>query len=908
MVRASTLLLLVLGCTVPRVVAQTAVEVRGVVTDETGGLIVGAAVTLTGERGAKTSATTNQEGRYRVVTGSPGKMTLTVEATGFALSTRTITVAGAGSTTIDVKLRVAINEVVDVRGGLVGVSLDSEQNLSGIRLSGRALEALPDDPESLLMALRLLAATTGTRLDLVAFYVDGLPLTQRLPPKDVIQSVRINANPFSAEFAEPGASRVEILTKPASEHYHGNGRIDFNDARLNSPNPFEPNRANYQTRTFEGYIGGPIVRNRWGFLAYGGRWAQDDNVVVNATPIDPVTLQPQSLRLNVAAPTSTTSYSFKTDVRVMENHTAAVEYGRTEQVRRTAGLHSGFDLPERAYTGESSEQTASFWVTSAFPTVLNELRARVSRNHLLDQAAIATPAVLVLEAFNAGGNQDALFREDTTDRARLANVTTFAGSAHSIRVGAQVDVVRLAQVDRANFNGTFIFGSDVVRDRFGNPVASVNGEPSVISGLDLYRLVLAGAPGYRPSQFSIVNGDPAVALSIAEAAWFAQDDWRAAPRLTISYGIRHEIQQYGAVRMRFAPRGGLAWAPTADGNSAVRGGVGFFYTQIPHQLFSDALRLDGHHGQRLVVERPEFFPRVPDALPGVQDLTATIRTQSPDLTLPMTLVSTLSYDRRLVGSLFGSIGYTWRRGTDLLRTRNIGISTEPRIMVPNALTLQFESTGRSTAHEVNASVSGNIGPEVTLYGSYGFTRAMQDTDDLYSVPADSSNLAAEWGAAPVPQHRVSFGGTINLPGDFAVYPFITWTSALPFNITSGNDTNFDSVFTDRPSLAQVGQAGAVATPFGLFNPNPRPGEALVPRNFGIGPTLFTVDVTAAKTFGWRIGPTPSSHRTTISVSVSNLLNHTNYAPFNGVLTSSFFGTANRALNKRRVTLSARYDF
>ena len=191
-----------------------------------------------------------------------------------------------------------------------------------------------------------------------------------------------------------------------------------------------------------------------------------------------------------------------------------------------------------------------------------------------------------------------------------------------------------------------------------------------------------------------------------------------------------------------------------------------------------------------------------------------------------------------------------------------------------------------------------------MFGSYGFTRAMQDTDDLYSVPADSANLAAEWGAAPVPQHRVSFGGSINLPDDYAIYPFVTWTSALPFNITSGNDTNLDSVFTDRPSFAQAGQAGAVATPFGVFNPNPRPGEAVIPRNFGIGPTNFTFDVTAAKTFVAYKGLTPSSHRATILLSVSNLLNHTNYAPFNGVLTSPFFGTANRALNKRRVTLSA----
>jgi hypothetical protein len=160
-------------------------------------------------------------------------------------------------------------------------------------------------------------------------------------------------------------------------------------------------------------------------------------------------------------------------VQVKQNHTAAVEYAQNEQVRHTAGLQSGFDLPERAYTGELREQTASFWVTSAFPTVLNELRARVSRNRLEDRAVTATPAVVVLEAFNAGGNQDALFREDATDTTRVSNVTTFARSTHSIRVGAQTDFVRVEQVDRANFNGTFTFGSDVARDQFGSPIAGV---------------------------------------------------------------------------------------------------------------------------------------------------------------------------------------------------------------------------------------------------------------------------------------------------------------------------------------------------------------------------------------------------------------------------------------------------
>lgn len=902
--RNALLLVIMLGCTAPPVVAQSGVEVRGLVTDETGGPIVNASVTLTDERGAKTSTTTNQEGRYRLVAEPSGKTTLTIRAAGFAPANRTVRVATTGSMTVDVKLRVAINERVDVRSGLVRVSLDSDQNLSGIRLSDKVLEALPDDPESLLQALRLLAATTGTRADLVSFYVDGMPLNRQLPPKDVIQSVRINANPFSAEFAEPGASRVEILTKPASQHYHGNGRFDFNDAKINARNFFEPTRARYQSRTYEGYIGGPIVADRWGFLVYGGRWEQDDNVVLNATPIDPATLQPQALRLNIASPTRTSSYSLRTDARMAQNHTFAVEYGQNIQRRRSAGLQSGFDLPERAYTGDSKEQTASVWVTSIFPAALNELRARVVRTRILDRAVTATPAILVLEAFNAGGNQDMLFRENNTDRVRLANVFTFSGPAHSVRIGGQADIVRLEQIDQSNFNGTYIFGSDVVRDRLGNPVLSANGDASVISGLEVYRLMLAGAPGYRPSQFSIVRGDPAVTFSVVEGAWFAQDDWRPAPRLTISYGVRHEYQSQVAQRMQIAPRAAIAWAPTGDGNSAVRGGVGLFYSQIPHVLFSDAFRLDGRHGQRLVIDRPAFFPTVPDTLPDAQTLISTIRTQAPDLTFPSMLVSTISYDRRLGGSLFGSIGYTWRRGMNLLRTRNIAGVPAPA----DGLILQFESTGRSSAHDLNATVSGNIGPDVMVFGSYGWTRALQDTDDLYSVPADSSNLAAEWGIAPVPRHRVSLGGSINLPDDFAVYPFVTVTSALPFNITTGRDTNGDSVFTDRPALADAGNAGAVATPFGVFNLSPAPGEAVIPRNFGIGPTQFTFDVTATKAFMSYNGPTPSSRRTTISLSVTNLLNQTNYAPFNGVLTSPFFGTANRALNKRRVTVSARYDF
>ena len=359
----------------------------------------------------------------------------------------------------------------------------------------------------------------------------------------------------------------------------------------------------------------------------------------------------------------------------------------------------------------------------------------------------------------------------------------------------------------------------------------------------------------------------------------------------------------------FAPRGGAGLGSSADGNSAVRAGVGFFYTPIPHRLFSDVLRLDGRHGQRLVVDRPGFFPGVPDALPGAQDVTATIRTQSPDLTLPMMLVSTVSYDRRLVGSLFGSIGYTWRRGTDLLRTRNIGVSPEaahhgpecpePAVRVDGA----FERS-RSQRHRERQYRPGSDGVrQLRVYaGDAGHRRSLQ-------CPRRLSQSRGRVGRCTRAAHRVSFGGSINLPDDFAIYPFVTWTSALPFNITSGNDTNLDSVFTDRPSLARrrTGRCGCDAVR--RLQSQPAAGRGGHPAELRHRPDATSRSTSPApRRSPLYNGLTPSSHRTTVLLSVSNLLNHTNYAPFNGVLTSPFFGTANRALNKRRVTLSARYDF
>jgi hypothetical protein len=137
-----------------------------------------------------------------------------------------------------------------------GLSTEPDNNLSELTLSGEDLRALPDEPNQLPQILRLMAGGTGK----ISVYVDGFPQSGRIPPKAAIQMIRINSNPFAAEFSEPGRSRIEITTKPGSDKLHGEFAFNFNDESLNARNAFAPSRAPLQTRNFSGFLNGPIIR------------------------------------------------------------------------------------------------------------------------------------------------------------------------------------------------------------------------------------------------------------------------------------------------------------------------------------------------------------------------------------------------------------------------------------------------------------------------------------------------------------------------------------------------------------------------------------------------------------------------------------------------------------------------
>ncbi|HXG83405.1 MAG TPA: TonB-dependent receptor [Pyrinomonadaceae bacterium] len=893
-------------------VGQEKARLRGKVLDENGAFIVGATVTLSDNQNRRLTTTTDAQGQYLFADASPGKFTLTVNANGFAKSSQTVEVKS--STALDITLKITVNERIDVQ--------IKSDNLTAVALTGEKIDALPSDPRQLRLRLQSLANASGAANDLVV-YVDGFREEGALPPKTAISAILINAEPFAAAFAEPGKARVEIITKPATDRLRGELNFNFSDESLNARNPFAQNRAAFQTRNYSGVLSAPIEKNRWGFFLEFSRSEQDENAVVNALILNQA-LQPAPFVTTVLTPIKETIFSIRTSRLFGTKHTFDGRYIFSDGTANNQGLDSGFDLPERGVRRRFRDNTLRFSVVSALSEKsLNEARLSLSRKYFQANALSQNPAVFVLDNFTAGGNQESLFLDYATDNLRAENNYTRIAGNHSLKFGALVEAVKLENTDRSNFGGTFIFGTDFDRGATGFPLPRT----PIIDPLESYRRTLLRRPGYRPLQFVINQGDPFVGLTQWNAGVFAQDDWQISKRLTVSYGLRSEFQTNLDGKINLAPRAAVALRPFKNIESSLRVGAGIFYSRVDTGLTVDAIRFDGARQEELVIVRPPFFPIVPTVFNRAAAQT-TLRTKSSDLRSTAVFISTVSYQQQLPKNLTATVSYNFERGNHLLRTRNINAPLAAlNNQRPNAdvgAILQYESTGISKRHEFIAGLYGELSDKFNFYGSYRLAFANSDTNGATTAPADSYDLRSEFGRSDFDRrHQVYFESYVALPWGIAVSPNLFIASGAPFNITTGADDNGDTLFSDRPAFASAGDANAITTTFGIFNPQPQAGDRIIPRNLGRGAGEISLNLNVSRTFGFgpenasrdncqagrlRCGLFNRRYGLTFSADIFNLLNRTNFGEFNGVLSSPFFGRPNRANDARRVNLGVSLSF
>ena len=958
----------------------------GKVTDQTGAVIPGAEVTVTAPSGKSTTTTTDGAGGFQVDSLAPGSYTVNASASGFATKSQTIQLNAGQPTTVSLSLEVrAQEEKVHVEGGEGRPQLDvsAESNASSLVIKGKDLEALSDDPDELQSELQALAGpSAGPNGGQI--YIDGFT-GGALPPKSSIREIRVNQNPFSAQYDRLGYGRIEIFTKPGGEKYHGQFFFNDNNAVLNSRNPyvFTP-KPSYNSEMFDGNFGGPMGKKASFFLD-ASRRNIDEFAAINATVLDS-NFAPVHFTQSLPNPRTRTNFSPRFDFQLSQNNTLSVRYHLSHDTDQNAGL-SQFLLPSQAYNSTETDHTIQVGDSQVLSTkAVNETRFRWERD-ISHQSPVSTAtATQVQGAFSTGGNSEGSVRE-TEDDYEFQNYTSISHGNHFIKFGARIRATNQSTFANPNFNGTIVF-SPVV-----DPITG-----QVLSALQVFQNAQQNGCSQSgstscPSQIRINTGQPRLQFNLIDAGLYAEDDWRVRPNLSVNYGLRFESQNDIHDHADFAPRVGLAWGIGSNGKgtpqTVLRAGFGIFYDRFGENLLENTYRYSGGPGsqQSITLTNPNFYsPQVSfsqvEAAAGAA-VAPTTYNISPDIRAPYTMQSAVSIERQVTKDATISVTYLNSRGEHMFFIRN----TNAPLVVGGPLpdpslgnVYQYDSKGiyRQNQMIVNGRLA--LSRRVSLFGFYtlnyananvsggggggGFNNGLMSSASFLS---NSYDPLADYGRSAFDvRHRALVAGSIDVSHGFRLSPFIIINSGAPYNVTTGQDNNGDSLFNDRPILVSAAPCGPLSvngtlycTPIGTFNTALTPGtplSSLVPINYGHAPGSATVNLRLSKSFGFgrekkgggggggggdrgpRMGPglggrglsgggggmggifgggsTNRTYNLTLSVMARNLLNSLNPGSPVGNLSSPFFGQPisiaggpfSSASANRRIDLQVMFSF
>src|SRR5215213_9652768 len=948
-------------------------SLRGQVSDELGALVVGATVTLTAADGAQKTAVTSAEGTYTFNSLAPGQYTIRVASPGFTPYEKTeVTVAAGPRTTHDVRLVVTLEKQVITVTEEQGLNTDPAKNADALVLKGQDLDVLPDDPEALASAVQAMAGpSAGPNGGQI--FIDGFT-GGRMPPKESIREVRVNQNPFNAENNSIGFGNIEIFTKPGADKLRGSTFFNFSDESFNSRNPFSPNRAPFQVRYFGGSLSGPITKGKSSFFIDFQRRVVDDNAIINATILNS-SLAPTPFNVALVTPNKFFSFSPRFDYQLNPANTLVVRYSYSRNEANNIGA-SDFSLPERAFSRSNNTQTFQLTETAILsPALMNETRFQYIRNGSQQDGNNTVPTIVVQEAFTSGGSQIGLAHNDE-DRWELQNYSTWTKGRHILRFGVRLRGVQITDFSPQNFGGTFTFsgGNAPQLDANNQIVLDSNGDPVLlpITSLERFRrtLLFQGNPNMRElgggvTQFSIAGGNPEASVSQTEMGVFLQDEWRVRPNLTFTLGMRYENQTNISSNYNFAPRLFFAWAPggtsvgggpgappsSSSPKMVIRGGMGVFYDRFGERATLLATRFDGINQQDFRVFNPPALDLSTFSLGGVTNVPTVeslaafaspqiVRRIADDIQAPTFVMTAINIERQLPSkfTLF-AVAFNYR-GKHLLRVRNINAplpGTYDPANPNNALrpmgnigdVYYYESSANFNDYRFFGGVRRQISKGFSVFANFGTGRGKTDTDCIFGsiascFPANSYDVSSEYSRVSfIPGANFFLGGTMILPKlKLNFNPFVIYSSGRPFNIITRRDTNGDGVFTERPAFAtaQTDPANLRQTPIGDFDLAPAPGQELIPRNYGMGPGFFAVNlgISRAISFGnvpgpaaaaappaaaaggtqpaptganrSASGPAPEKRYTvTFSVNIQNLLNHTNLTNPIGNLSSPQFG-------------------
>jgi Carboxypeptidase regulatory-like domain len=835
----------------------------------------------------------------------PGTYKVMIKADGFRTYDTNITLSDrAAHVSLNVRLAVAATAEEITVPAENTASTAAADNKSALVFKADQLKDFSDDDSTFQQEILAMAGGEGPRPPeiLVNGFSNG-----RFPPKNTIQEIRINQNPYSAEYDNLGFGRVEIFTKPGTTKLHGEFDSSGTDNVFNAQNPYTTVEPPYYTVNLNGNLSGSFS-TKTSFFVSGLFNDLQNNAIVDA--IDPTLLTPLSEA--VRAPQITQTYSGRLDRQVTPTNSFMGRYEYNEATLNNSGVGL-LVLPTEGLNTTTTTNTLQLTDTQVIGSkIISEAHFQYVRIRLHQSPASSAAAVVVQGVFNGGGNP-AQSQTDNQDNYELQEFLTVERGSHFLRIGGRYRGARDANNTRSGYNGQFTF-PDLATYQL-----ALNGEtPAQIF-----------ANGGETIQYNLTAGQSNAVVFTSDVGVFAEDEWKATKNFTLDYGFRFESQSGIPDHVNPGPRVGFAWAVGKNAKRralfVLRGGGGVFFDRFASSNILTAIRRQsGTQQTAYFVENPAFYQQylnTPPPATSLGSVPSTLYNIDPHLRTQYDTIAGITAERRIGKIGTASVNYIFLRTNHQYLSRNINAplpgtynpadpSSGVRPLGGTQNIYQFSSGGFALNNIIFANTNLQASKRVSLFAFGVFALTLKnDAPGDTSFPTNQYDPSVDYGREASPRVQVFGGTTVKLPYGFSGNLFGSIQSGSPFNITTGTDLNGDTIYNDRPAFATSPTANSLIykTRFGNFDANPQPGEATIPFDYGNSPSFYFLVAHLERAF--QIGPRPAApapapgtpaakgpapkpdrpYSLTFAVEAYNVLNHVNPGTPVGVLSSPLFG-------------------
>jgi len=965
--------------------AQTVgASLQGIVTDPTGAAVPNAdVVVISVATGGTWELRTDSSGRYRVPVLQPGDYDLHVSQTGFRpVAQRGIRLTVGQAAVIDVKLELGrIAEEMTVTGAAPIINttsgalsgLVSDKEIRELPLNGRSFQQLALLQTGVTPALAAgndvvggrtpKISINGARPEQNSFLLDGTDINNvynKTPGSsagvllgvEAVLEFQVLTNAYSAEFGRAAGGVINAVTRSGANAMHGSGFEFYRNSTLDAKNYFDPKdkpTPDFYRHQFGAVAGGPVVKDKTFYFAAfeslierlgvtGLTAVPDDNARLGILPSGPVTLHPQIPQfLDTLFPHANgrSLGGGAAEYLFTETQPTNAYFGQLRIDHRFKGGDSLFARytfddgkvdrvpPTKPFVSITKEHSRNQYLTVEHqhlfsPSLLNTLKGGINRSvSLADNVRTIDipPSLSWLPGERFGyftitglvtemGGDFRLPRNDYLTNWQLGDTLFWTRGAHAARFGFQSQLLQFHQNTTSQQGGIVTFPnlSSFLQGRPSNVDFAV---PGLIDPIRDYKQWLFG--------------------------FFAQDDVRVRPNLSLNLGLRYEFittptEVNGKLSnlrtvtdtaltigepwhsnpslKNVAPRLGINWDPLGKGTTSIRAGFGLFYDEILPKYYFFSGSLNPPFTTRTTIANPPF-PNVMANFDRNAPIRAQLQTVNYDLQTPFITQYNVGVQRALPGDWDVFVGYVGSRGRNLLRLGDANLA--PETIVNGVKTYQppagrrnpsfgpiFQrvTDARSFYDSMQLSVMKRYSHGVRAQVSYTLAKSIDDSSGINSQDFDNNvQYVLDWydptydrgPSAFQARHNLTFNASWDIGRRWQLNNVTTIQSGQPFTVRLGfnrsanlNTTSFSMNerpdlkpgFSDNPVLGGPDRYWDINA-FALPAPNTR---GTLGRNTLLGPSLVNADVSLIKSL-----TLPSQRTLQLRLEGFNVLNRPNFA-------------------------------